>query len=35
MVTGYPLVGYVAITANLLAIAYVSRLTLHDKSAAG
>jgi len=34
MVTGYPLVGYVAIAANLLAIAYVSRLTLHDRGAA-
>jgi predicted MFS family arabinose efflux permease len=34
MVTGYPLVGYVAIVANLAAIAYVSRLTLHDRGAA-
>lgn len=28
--TGYPLVGYVAVAANLLAIAFVSRIVLHD-----
>lgn len=30
-VSGYPLVGYVAIAANLLAIAFVSRIVIHDR----
>ncbi len=30
-IDGYPLVGYVAIVANLLAIAFVSRIVLHDR----
>jgi predicted MFS family arabinose efflux permease len=32
-VSGYPLVGYVAIAANLLAIAFVSRIVIHDRHA--
>jgi predicted MFS family arabinose efflux permease len=28
---GYPLVGYVAVTANLLAIAFASHIVLHDQ----
>lgn len=31
-VTGYPWVGYVAITANLLAIAFVSHIHLHNRT---
>jgi len=31
--TGYPLVGYVAIGANLLAIAFVSRIVVHEQPA--
>jgi multidrug resistance protein len=33
-IVGYPLVGYVAIAANLLAIAFVSRIVIHDQKAA-
>jgi predicted MFS family arabinose efflux permease len=32
-VSGYSIVGYVAMSANLLAILFVSRLTLHEQSA--
>jgi predicted MFS family arabinose efflux permease len=32
-ISGYSVVGYVAIGANLLAIAFVSRIVLHDKHA--
>jgi len=28
---GYDKVGYVAITANILAIAFVARITMHQK----
>jgi predicted MFS family arabinose efflux permease len=31
-IAGYQLVGYVAIAANLLAIAFVSRIVMHDRS---
>jgi hypothetical protein len=31
---GYPVVGYVAIAANVLAILYVSRITIRDSLAA-
>jgi multidrug resistance protein len=31
-IVGYPLVGYVAMAANLLAIAFVSRIDIHDRS---
>jgi len=30
-IVGYPLVGYVAVAANLLAIAFVSRLVMHGR----
>ncbi len=30
-IVGYPLVGYVAVAANLLAIAFASRITMHDQ----
>lgn len=30
-IVGYPIVGYVAIAANLLAIGFVSRIVLHDR----
>lgn len=30
-ITGYPLVGYVAIAASVLAIAYISRIVIHDQ----
>jgi hypothetical protein len=32
-IVGYSVVGYVAIVANLLAIAFVSRIVMHDKLA--
>jgi predicted MFS family arabinose efflux permease len=32
-VTGYPLVGYIAIAANLVAIAFVARIRMHDTRA--
>jgi predicted MFS family arabinose efflux permease len=31
-IVGYPLVGYVAIAANLLAIAFISRIVIHDRA---
>jgi predicted MFS family arabinose efflux permease len=34
-ISGYPLVGYVAIAANLLAIAFVSRIVIHDRATKG
>jgi predicted MFS family arabinose efflux permease len=30
-IIGYPIVGYIAVTANLLAIWYVARIVMHDK----
>jgi predicted MFS family arabinose efflux permease len=30
-IVGYPIVGYVAIAANLLAIVFVSRIVMHDR----
>ena len=32
-IDGYPVVGYVAIAANLLAIWFAARIVLHDKPA--
>jgi predicted MFS family arabinose efflux permease len=33
-VIGYPLAGYIALTANLLAIVFVSRIRMHDQGTA-
>jgi len=33
-IVGYPLVGYVAIAANLLAVAFISRIVIHDRPTA-
>ena len=32
-IVGYETVGYVAITANLLAVAFVARIVMHDQHA--
>ncbi len=34
-IVGYPLVGYVAVTANLLAIWFVARIVMHGQTAGG
>jgi predicted MFS family arabinose efflux permease len=33
LIVGYPTVGYIAVTANLLAIWFVSRIVMHDQHA--
>lgn len=32
-IVGYSYVGYVAVLANLVAVAFVSRIVLHDRTA--